>query len=99
MGAMDAASPALVTPRLSGRRLAQRRGLLLGQRGLGTTTGDRLGVHPGARASMEARQHPAVAVGVEECEREALVAAGLLERVVPDEPDPTEGSPRGDLQG
>ncbi len=41
---------------------------------------------------MQARQDPAVPVGIEQREREALVAAGLLERVVPDQPGPLEGA-------
>ena len=40
---------------------------------------------------MQARQDPAVARRVEQREREALVAAGLLERVVADQSDPLEG--------
>ena len=40
---------------------------------------------------MEAAHDEAVPVDVEEGEGEALVAAGVLERVEPDEPDPREG--------
>ena len=42
---------------------------------------------------MQAGQDPAVAAGVEQRQGEALVAAGLLERVVADEPDPLERAP------
>ena len=54
---------------------------------------DRLGVdaRPGPR--VQARDDPAVAVGVEQGEREALVAAGLLERVVADQPDALDRAP------
>ena len=41
------------------------------------------------------RQDPAVAARVEQRQGEALVAAGLLERVVADEPDALEGLPLG----
>ena len=64
--------------------------LLLGQARVGSARHDGLGVDARARAGVEAGQDPAVAVGVEEGEREALVAAGLLERVVPDETGPLE---------
>jgi hypothetical protein len=40
---------------------------------------------------VEAAHDEAIAVDVEEGEREALVAAGVLERVEADEPDPREG--------
>ncbi len=55
---------------------------------------------------MEARQDPAVAPRIEQGQGEALVAAGLLERVEADQPDALEGPllgtledgrPRGDL--
>ena len=36
---------------------------------------------------MEARQHPPVALGIEQGEREALVAAGVLEGIEADEAD------------
>ena len=53
---------------------------------------DGLGVDAGAGPRVQAREHPAVAVGVEQREREALVAAGLLERVVADQARPA-GTP------
>ena len=98
MGAMCAPSPTAVTPRLSGAGLADGGGLLLGQRRLRATAADGLRVHARARAGVQARQHPAVAFGVEQREREALVAAGLLERVVADEADPLEGAQPGALE-
>jgi hypothetical protein len=39
---------------------------------------------------MQAADDEPVAVAVEDRQREALVAAGLLERVVPNDPDPPE---------
>ena len=42
---------------------------------------------------MEARQDEPVATAIDDGEREALVAARLLERVVPDDPDPAERLP------
>jgi hypothetical protein len=47
---------------------------------------------------MEAAQDEAVARGVGQGEREALVAAGVLERVEADEPDPRDRPPPGGLQ-
>ena len=90
MGAMCTPSSTAVTPRLSGRRLLDRGGLLLGQRAVRSTPADGLGIDPRARPSVEARQHPAVALRIEQGEREALIAAGVLERVEADEPDALE---------
>ena len=47
---------------------------------------------------MQAREDPPVAGRIEQREREALVAARLLERVVADEADPLEGTPLGALE-
>ena len=71
-------------------RLLDRGRLLVGQAGVGATGGDRLGVDARAGPGVEARQDPAVARRIEQRQREALVAAGLLERVVADETDPLE---------
>ena len=48
---------------------------------------------------MEAADHDAVVVGVEQREGEALVAAGVLERIEPDESDPLERFSATDLEG
>ena len=47
---------------------------------------------------MEAADHEAVAAGIGEGEREALVAAGVLERVVPNETNLLDRSPGRRLQ-
>jgi hypothetical protein len=39
---------------------------------------------------MQAREHPAIPVRIEQGQREALVPSGLLERVVPDETEARE---------
>ncbi len=69
---------------------ADGRGLLVGQRRVRRGRRDRLRVDARAGPGVEARQDPAVAAGVEQRQGEALVAAGLLERVVADQPDPLE---------
>ena len=89
----------VVTARLSGRRLSDRRALLLGQGGVRPARRVRPWRRPASRRAMQAGQDPAVAVGVEQRQGEALVAAGLLERVVAHEADPAEGRPRCRLQG
>ena len=98
MGAMSRASPTLVPPRLSGHRLTQRCRLLVRQRGVRPAGLDRLGIHAGTGTGVKARQDPAVAARVEQGEREALVAAGLLERVEPDETDSLERVTLGSLE-
>ena len=75
-----------------------RRGLLVRQPGVGAAGRDRLGVDARPGAGVQARQDPAVAVRVEQGQGEALVAAGLLERVVADEPDALERLPLGGLE-
>lgn len=47
---------------------------------------------------MQAGQDPAVSVGIQQGQRETLVAAGLLERVVAHEADSTEGLATGRFQ-
>ncbi len=72
---------------------------LLGRQGpVGPAGGERPGVDPGSRPSVEAADDEAVVVGIEEGEGEALVAARLLERVVADEPGPLERSPTRRLE-
>ena len=98
VGAMPGPSSTAVPASLSGRRLPDRRGLLVGQRRVRAAARDGLRVDPRARARVEAREDPAVAVRVEQGEREALVPAGLLERVVADEADPLEALALGRLE-
>src|SRR6476659_9432863 len=95
---MTGASRSSVTASLSGHRLADGRRFLVRQCGVRATALDRLGVDTGPGPGVQARQDPAVAGRVEQGEREALVAAGLLERVEPDEPDPLERVPLGRLE-
>ena len=89
-GAMREASPIAVTASVSGGRLPDRGGLLLGEVGVGAARGDGLRVDARAGARVQAREDPAVALRVEQGQGEALVAAGLLERVVADQADPLE---------
>ena len=96
---MSEGSPAAVTPRLSDHRLPDGRGLLLGERRLGSPGVDGLGVDPGPGAGVQARHDPAVAGAVEQGEREALIPAGLLEWVVADQTHPLEGPPLHALHG
>ena len=67
--------------------------------GVGAAGCDRLGVDARPRSRVEARQHPAVARRIEQRQREALVAARLLERVVADETDPLERLSLASLRG
>jgi len=47
---------------------------------------------------VQAREHPAVTDRIQQGERKTLVAAGLLERVVADEPDALERLALGALE-
>ena len=99
MGAMCGPSPTAVTPRLSGRRLFDRRGLFLRQRRLATGPRGSPWRRPASRSGRggcESTQP--LPVGVEQREREALVAAGVLERVEPHEPDALERPRRAALE-
>src|SRR6187200_2514949 len=98
MGAICRPSSIPVTPRLSGAGLSDGGSLFLGQRGLRPTTADGLRVHARARARVQAGQHDAVALGVEQGQREALVPAGLLERVEAHQADPLECAQAGALE-
>ena len=75
-------------PEASARREGLR--LLVRQRRLRLARRDRLAVHARAGAGVEAADDEAVAVLVEQREREALVAAGVLERVEAHEADALE---------
>src|SRR5207247_8593348 len=72
--------------------LPERLGLLVGECRLRSTAADGLRVHARARASVQAAHHEAVTSSVEQRKGEALVAAGVPERVEPDEADPAEGA-------
>jgi hypothetical protein len=65
----------------------KRLGLLVRQRALGPSGGQDLGIDAGAGPRVEAAHHEAVSLGIEEGEREALVATGVLERIEADETD------------
>ena len=59
----------------------------------GTTVGNRLREEARVRAAVEAAEHDAVALVVEERDREALVGSGVLERVEAHEADVLEAAP------
>ena len=80
-------------------REPERLGLLLGQRAVGAARADRLGVDARPGPGVEAADDEAVAVRVGQGEREALVAAGVLERVEPDEADPLDRPPARSPRG
>src|SRR5688572_5089734 len=71
-----------------GERHAEGLGLLGRERGIRFAGDDRLRVEARSRAGVKAADYESVAVPVGEGEGEALVAAGLLERIEPDEADP-----------
>src|SRR5207247_8948623 len=68
----------------------QRLALLVRQRAIRPPLGDRLGIDTRPRPGMEAADHEPRPGGVGEGEGEALVPAGVLERVEPDETDPLD---------
>src|SRR4051794_18475101 len=72
-----------------GRRqgLTESLAFLLGQGTVGSTGRDRLGVDPRPGARVQAADDEPVPERVGQRKREALVAAGVLERIEPDEPD------------
>ncbi len=73
-------------------------GFLVRQGSFGPAGGHRLGVDPGRPARMQAGEDDAVLLGVEQGQGEALVAAGVLEWIEPDEADPLECPPPLDLE-
>src|SRR4029077_9329313 len=67
---------------------------LLGRKGrIGSAGDDGLGVQPGPRPRMQAAHDEPVAREVGQGQGEALIAAGVLERVEADEPDSLDGAP------
>ena len=82
----------------SGKRDTEGLGLLGRERRIGSTGDDRLGIEACPGAGVKAADDESVAVAVGESEGEALVAAGLLERIEPDEADPLNGPTRLRLQ-
>lgn len=74
-------------------RLAQGLRLLVRQGRLGPALTDGLRVHARAGARVEAVEHEAVTRRVDDGERKALVATGVVEGVVADESDSTERAP------
>lgn len=76
----------------------ERLRLLVGQSRVGPPGVDRLRVDPRPGPRVEAAHDDPVAARIDEREGEALVAAGVLERVEPDEPDPLDRAPSGSLE-
>ena len=82
----------------AGKGEAQRLGLLGRQRAVRPAVADRLGVDASTRPRVEAAHDEARAGGVGQGKGEALVAAGVLERVEPDEADALDRVPPGSLE-
>lgn len=71
-------------------RLPEGLGLLVGQVRIGRAAGHGLRVQACAGAGVEAADDEPIASAIEQCKGEALVAAGVLERVEPHEPHSPE---------